>query len=392
MSTPSPQPSSSTRLTTSPSGRGSQSTDVIIIGGGVIGCSIAYYLAKAGVKSLVLESGELGGEASKAAAGMLAPLSHTTGPSPFLDLCIAGLYSFKGLPEELKDASGIDIEYIPHGIIRVAFTEEEKTHLETLLEWQAESGLEVRWLDSEELRDLEPALSPDIVGGLYSPEEHQVRGARLVQAYAQGAANLVGRFRERSSVIGIIDQNHKIAGVRTSEGEIYTDKVILATGAWTGLYEGLLGVNLPVFPVRGQTVLLHKTPSPIKHSIASSQGYVVPKVDGSLVVGATVEKVGFDKRLTAAGVVSMTEVASSLIPELADAEFLGGVAGLRPSTKDGMPVLGAVPGWEGLDIASGHFRDGILLSAITGKLMTELITTGYTSIDPAPFSPKRFMI
>ncbi len=368
----------------------SEKSDVIIVGGGVIGCSIAYYLAKAGIKSLVIEHGRLGGEASQAAAGMLAPLSHTQGPSPFLDLCLAGLHSFRGLDEELRDASGVDIEYVAHGIIRVAFTEEEKSQFKTLLEWQSESELEVRWLDPEGLRALEPSLSPNIIGGIHSPQEHQVRSIRLVQAFAQAAANLGGTFKERTAVTGILNEDRKIKGVSTYEGEIRADKVILASGPWTSQYEDLLGMRLAMFPVRGQTVLLHKIPSPIKHSVTSSKGYIVPKVDGTIVVGATVERAGFDNRLTAAGIAAITEIGSSLAPELADADFVGGMVGLRPGTTDGMPILGSVPGWEGLYIASGHLRDGILLSAITGQLMAELITTGYTSVNIAPFNPVRF--
>ncbi|MSQ14591.1 MAG: glycine oxidase ThiO [Dehalococcoidia bacterium] len=368
-----------------------QRADVIIVGGGVIGCSIAYYLGKAGVKAMVLESGELGGEASKAAAGMLAPLSHTTGPSPFLDLCMAGLRSFKDLPDELREASGIDIEYIPRGIIEVAFNDEEKKRLKRLLNWQVESGLEIEWLDTKELRAIEPALSPDIIGGMYYPEEHQVRATRLVQAFAHGAAKHGAGFKERSAVIGIIEHGHRVEGVRTTGEEFYADAVVFATGAWTDLYEGLLQIKLPVFPVRGQTVVLRKIPSPVRHSIGSSRGYLVPKVDGTIIVGATVEAMGFDKRLTAAGIASMLEIAPRLIPELADADFLGGVVGLRPGSSDGLPILGQVPGWEGLYLASGHGRDGILLSAITGKLISELITRGDTAIDLAPFSLARFM-
>lgn len=368
----------------------SETADVIIVGGGVIGCSIAYYLAKSGVKATVLDQGQLGAGASNAAAGMLAPFSHTHGPSPFFDLCISGLSLFKGLPEELRESSGIDIEYISRGIIKVAFTEEEEEQLKTPLGWQQESGLEVRWLDSLQLRSIEPALPETVRGCVYSPEEHQVQSPRLVQAFAQAAARQGASFREGAPVTGLVTKGSKVTGVRVPDGELHAGHVVLATGAWTGLYEGWLGLKLPVFPVRGQVIVLHQLPTPVTHSVGCTLGYIVPKVDGSVIVGATVEHVGFDKRVTAGGVSSMMKVVPVLAPTLAAAEFRGASAGLRPGSADGSPLLGPVPGWEGVSVAAGHLRDGILLSAITGVLMAELITTGSPSTDLGPFSPGRF--
>jgi glycine oxidase len=364
-----------------------RSPDVIVVGGGVIGCAIAYYLACEGVRVDVLERGEIGGEASGAAAGMLAPLAEVEDAGAFQALCIESLRMFPALAATLREETGIDIEYLTSGILRVALDDDEERRLRELA--GRPGCLPLHSLQAEELRVFEPALSPEIRGGLYSPEEHQVNADRLVQAFAR-AAEAKGVALQRGRVNGLLTRgDHRVVGVRTANGDIIAGHVVLAAGPWTGRLAAPLGMDLPVFPVRGQMMALLSKSVP-RHIVWGSAGYLVPKANGLVFAGATVEKVGFRRRTTAAGLRSLAAMASSLAPRLGALSPVDSWAGLRPGSADGLPLLGPVPGWEGVSAATGHYRNGILLSPITGRLTTRAIVDGSADDSLAPFSPARF--
>lgn len=364
-----------------------RSPDVIVVGGGVIGCAVAYYLACEGVRVDVLERGEIGGEASGAAAGMLAPLAEVEDAGAFQALCVESLRLFPALASTLREETGIDIEYLTSGILRVALTDAEERRLRELA---ARPGcLPLHWLKAEELRAFEPALSPEIRGGLYSPEEHQVNADRLVQAFAR-AAEAKGAALHRGRVSGLlIPGDHRVVGVRTANGDIIAGHAVLAAGPWTGRLAAPLGTDLPVFPVRGQMMALPSRSAP-RHIVWGSAGYLVPKANGLVFAGATVEKVGFRRRTTAAGLRGLAAMASSLAPRLGAISPVDSWAGLRPGSADGLPLLGPLPGWEGVSVATGHYRNGILLSPITGRLIARSIIDGSPDEALGPFSPARF--
>jgi glycine oxidase len=365
--------------------------DVVVVGGGVIGCAVAYYLAQAGARVTLIERGEIGGEASGAAAGMLAPLGESPQPGPFLDLCLASFRLYPSLADALRDETDIDIEYLPSGILHVALTDDEERELRHRLEWQSTlgGGLPLEWVDGEALRLLEPRLAP-ARGALYSPQEHQVSAGRLTQALAQAAARRGTVLRQGAPVTGLLTNRRRVIGARTPSEKTLGDHVVLAAGPWMGAFARRLGVPLPVRPVRGQMLAFADFALPLRHIVWGEAAYLVPKANGFLFVGATVEDVGFRSTTTVQTQRRLRRGARELVPSLAYSEVASSWAGLRPASADGLPILGAVPGWDGLSVAAGHYRNGILLAPITGRLMAQLITEGKTEVSLAPFSAGRF--
>lgn len=368
----------------------SSDADVIVVGGGVIGCATAYYLSKEQARVVVLERGLIGNEASGAAAGMLAPLAEAHGPSPFLDLCLASHGLFPELKDVLKAEVGVDIEYVTSGLLRVALSEADAAELRSQIEWQETTGMGVRLIDGQAARGLEPLLSPRVRAAVYSPLERQVNPTRLVQGFARAAEARGAVIRQETAVAGLVRRGHRVTGVRLANETLSADSVVLAAGPWTNRLGAALGVPLPVKPVRGQMLALGGGPPPVRHTIWGPKGYLVPKLNGFVFVGATVEDVGYRKRTTARGLASLRRMGNTLVPALSYANHVDAWAAFRPGSPDGLPILGKVPRWEGLWVASGHFRNGILLSPITGQLMARSLLDGKPAEELSPFSPARF--
>ena len=362
---------------------------VLVVGGGVIGCSIAYHLAGAGVDVTVVERGKVGGAASGVAAGMVAALSEAIPVGHVLDLALESRrLLLEGLPQ-LQKESGIDVEYIPSGILHLAYTEEEETGLRARLKWQADLDMGVRWLSPEEARSIEPGIGEGVRGALYSPQEGHLNSRRLVRALAQGAARRGATFLQDTEVAGLLSSGDRITGLKLSSGDMEADWVVLASGAWAGQYGDWLGLDIPVRPVRGQIMAARILPAPISMGVWRGMTYLVPKADGSIVMGTTQEEAGFRDKATLQGIATILAGVIELVPAVAGAELHKIWAGLRPGSPDGAPILGAAPGWEGVLLAAGHFRNGILLSPVTGKLITDYITKGEEQ-PLLPFSLSRF--
>jgi glycine oxidase len=362
--------------------------DVIIVGGGVIGCSIAYYLAEAGVRVTILERGEVGGEASGASAGLLAPVEVSLGSGALHELCLASLRLFPSLAERLPEETGIDIEYLRSGVLRVALSESDVDELRELGEREPPGeGTEV--VGREVLRRLEPRLT-SARAGVYFPDLNQVNPHRLTQALAQAAVARGADLRQGVAVRGFVTSSSRVGGVRTSEGRVTAGQVVLAAGSWTEALGRGLGATLPVRPMRGQMLAYPNFSSPIRHIVFWHDAYLVPKANGFIFAGSTVEDVGFRSNTTTKGLSRLRRMASTLVPSLAYSEVASDWAGLRPASPDDLPMLGPVPGWEGLSVASGHFRKGILLAPITGRLIAQWLTEGRTEMPLEPFSPARF--
>jgi glycine oxidase len=356
--------------------------DVIIIGGGVIGCAIAYNLARAKVKTLVIEKAStVGREASWAGAGILT--SHASTREPYPELCRASLALYPALAEELKEHTHIDVEFIRSGSISVCFDEKEQQGLVGLATRRTERGFSAEVLTAVEALELEPHLSNSVIGGVRFPHDAQVRNPKLVKALATGAAQLGTEFRFGNPVTGFHRQNDRMTGVFVNGETISAETIVIAAGAWSGKIAALLGYELRVEPARGQIVLADTMPPILKHVINGLGIYLVPRSDGKILIGATVEFVGYDKRTTLEGVQQMIDAGVALMPALAEKSFAQTWAGLRPYAKH--VCLGKVPGFDNVIVASGHFKNGILLAPITGQLICELITTGETSLSLEPF-------
>src|SRR2546421_1293477 len=369
-------------------------TDVVIIGGGIIGCAIAYHLCKLGVEVTVVDAGEIGAEASSAAAGLLAPLGSLAGPGPLADLLLASCSMFPALVPELEEASGVSLAYERSGSLRVARNPKNVANLRKRMKAWQPLGLEMQWLTGDEARQREPLLAPDTTAAIYAPEESQIKAPQVVKAFAQAAAKLGAKLWPHNKVIGMEFRQNKVTKIRFARGEeIVCRHVIVATGAWTGDLEAMLDISLPVAPQRGQILSL-KQPVPslpsLRHIIFGEAIYLAPKNDGTIVVGATKEDVGFEKQLTASGVAWLLTTAERLLPGLAGATIDQMWSGLRPKTPDYLPILGKAPNWQNVTLAAGHGSIGIALSAITGWSIAELVTTGNGPEMLVPFSVERF--
>lgn len=363
--------------------------DVCIVGGGVIGCSIAYYLAKQGLRPLVIEKNTLGSQSTQAGAGMLGAQVEMDAPSPLYTLGIASRHLYKELAIELKDLSGVEIELQTSGILRLAVSEEDRTDLLTRQQWQAETGQKTEWVEDDDLRRDFGNLFGPTFGALFLPDDHQVRNLALVNSLAVAATRLGASFLEHTEVIGFLRQGNRITGVETPTGKFETDRVILAAGAWSGILGKLAGFDLSVFPVKGQAVLA-RTLAPVTPFTVFTHGtYMVPKINNQLYIGATMEQAGFDQSPSLQGISRILSDAIRIMPPLAKLGMDKNLVGLRPGSSDGLPFIGEVPGLDGILVASGHFRNGVLLAPITGQIIAGLVTDHKSAFDLSPFSLAR---
>jgi len=362
--------------------------DVAIVGGGVVGCASAYFLARAGVRVCLLERASIASEASGAAAGMLAPLAEAESEGPFLRAATESLARFEALSADLHERTGIDPEYRESGIVRVARSEAECASLRRALAQGHALGAE--WLDPAELGAAVPGVMEGLRGGLWSPREAHVRSPLLVRAYARAAEQLGATIETGVPVHALRRDGDRITGVETADGPRHAGQVLLCAGAFA---PGALGdepalASLPIRPVRGQLVIVEAPAPGFAPILWGPDGlYLVPKADGTLVVGATTEDVGFDCRVTAGALRDLLARAAALLPAVAHATFRAAFAGLRPGTADQLPLIGPVPGLPGLAIAAGHYRNGVLLSPLTGAWVADGLT-GKGWAEPA-FLPER---
>jgi glycine oxidase len=362
---------------------------ILIIGGGIIGCACALELAKAGCAVTVLERATPGAEASGAAAGILAPLGDTV--TPLATLAIESWRRYPQVVEELRERTGIDVEYVTRGTIYPLSTADDVRAAEARLRhpWAREVGIEA-W-DAVDVRSREPALATSVRGAMFVRGDHWVNNERLVVAYAQaavaaGVAMMTGAAASRV----IVEDGHARGAI--VDGEPYeADAVLLAAGAWTGDLATTFGARLRVEPRKGQMIALHHVPTIVSHAIHAPDVYVIPRASGEVLIGATVEKAGFQRAVTASAVATLLASAISIVPGLAPLPISRTWSGFRPWAPDALPVLGPWPGIAGLFVATGHYRNGILLAPVTARLMTEWMTHGTPSLDVKDFLPNRFI-
>ena len=369
-----------------------QATDVAIIGGGVIGCSIAYQLSKVGVQVSVIEREEIAAEASKAAAGLLSPAEVLTGPNTVADLFLASWSMTAEVVAEIEAASGVQVEYFQTGALHVLQDADDQTVLKRYAEiWQTQ-GAGVTWLTGDQIYEYEPLLDRILDAALYVSDTVSIRPRLMTRAYAEAARKFGASFFEHTEVTGFQQRSDRVIGVQTAHGRtIPCDCVVVAAGAWSEQVGNWLGLDIPVFPARGQILSLRQPSTPLKHTIIGNGVYIVPKVDNTIYVGATIEQAGFDKSNTAGGIARLLSNAIQLVPELEHAKIVDIWSGLRPWSRDSYPILGKAPGWENVILATGHGPGGFELSAITGRAIAELITSRLTPALIEPFGLERFM-
>jgi glycine oxidase len=361
--------------------------DILVIGGGVIGCAVAYELSKKQATVVLVERGEIGQEASSAAAGMLSPMLEPEGDDGFARLCLQARSLFPDYLEELGECTGVPIEWHHDGWLYLPMSEEEAFNIQ---EQNQNAGPSTRLLSRQEVREMEPHAAWFPGPALYSPDPAHLDNAGYTRALAE-AAKLGGvEVRTHEEIDRLLVRGDTVYGARTSRGEIHAAQVINCSGAWASHLSPSPESHLPVVPVRGQMLSLTTETPLVRRLVCSKDCYLVPRDNGQLLVGATIERVGYDKRNTADAIQKLTRGALDLCPDLKSATFSRMWAGLRPGTPDSLPILGIDPAWKGLIHATGHFRNGILLSALTGKIMAELVIEQRSTIPLDQFSPARF--
>jgi glycine oxidase len=367
----------------------SSSFDVAVVGGGVIGLTIAWRAAGRGLRVVVLERDQLGAGASQVAAGMLAPVTEATLIEQ--DVLRLGLASAEAYPQfvhELESVSGLDVGYLAWGMLMVARDRDEAEALERELEMRQRLGLSVERLLPSQARELEPALAPTVRLALKVSGDHAVDPRKLTAALvrALGAAGV--ELRTATPVTAVAD-----GGVRLATGELVSaDQIVIAAGSWSDALEGIPEhARVPIHPVKGQILRLHDPAGPgiVSRVLRMTSGYLVPRGDGRYVLGATVEERGYDTTVTAGAVFEILRDASEVIPGVSEFVIDEIIAGLRPATPDNTPALGpsAVPG---LHWAVGHYRNGILLAPITAEIVLAGLLGEELREVAAPFTPNRF--
>jgi glycine oxidase len=353
-----------------------RSYDAVIVGGGVIGLSCAWRAARRGARVAVVERSHPPAGATRVAAGMLAPVGELAfGEPELLKMTLAAAELYPNFVAELEAASGVSTDYRRDGALHIALDRDEAAELRRVHQLQRLLGLGAEWLPPRRCRQLEPGLTPSFNGGVHAPEEASVDPRALAAALLgaleaeDGVELLIGTGVEATLLDG-----ERIAGVRTAAGkELWAATVILATGAWSAQADWLPdSARPPVRPVKGQILELRARDGapPCQRIVASERVYLVPRPDGRLIVGATVEEQGFDTAVTAGGVHELLREAYHLLPEVAEMELVEATAGLRPGTPDNLPLIGA-SGVDGLLWATGHYRNGILLAPLTANMLVE---------------------
>jgi glycine oxidase len=365
-----------------------KSSDVVVIGGGTMGCAVARVLARAGASVTVLERAVPGAEASSAAAGIIGAQGEADSPGPFLDLCLYSRSLYQGWADALRSETGVDVGYLRSGLLHVAHAEPEARILISRVEKQAALGLRAEVLDRKEVLALEPGVHPRVLGGVWFEEDGQVDPRRLVRALALSAQAGGARFHTGAVARRILHERGRVVGVDVDGEVIPAGAVVLAAGAWSSLVPGGLLPERAVKPARGQILALDTRPPVLRAVVYSSEGYVVPRPDGTVLVGSTLEMVGFKKAVTASGLAALTRIATGIAPALGEAEVTGMWSGFRPHTDDLLPLLGPTP-VGGLLLASGHYRNGILLTPATAEITCALVTGGKLPVDIEPFSIDR---
>jgi glycine oxidase len=365
-----------------------KSFDVAIAGAGLIGSSIALELAQAGLKVAMFDRGEPGREASWASAGILSPAPESPAMISMVPLAKASMNLYPALVANVEEISGEKVGFRPKGTIDVFFSKDAIADLSTLIALHHGMGLKAEPLRPEDARELEPSLSPELEAAALRPEEASIDNRALTHAMLSAAKKSGVEIFAGSKVTGIVQEGGRCVGLKLGSETVSAKWTVIAAGCFSAGIDGVKDFA-PVRPAKGQMVSLRADGLKIERVIWGEKIYIVPRNDGRVLAGATVEYVGFDKQVTAGGVEKILSAAIEVIPEFANARIEETWAGLRPDSPDHLPILGPTE-IDGLVIATGHFRSGVLLTPITARLVRQWITERSVEIDWDRLSPMRF--
>lgn len=364
---------------------------IAVIGGGIIGCLTALYLHRLGARPFILEKGQTGQESSWAGAGILCPIHPWLYPDSFTMLIDYSLTLYPDLAEQLQSDTGLSIQWSQCGLMIPIFADDRLNHTQQALAWSQRFGWQVEELDGYAARRAEPTIAADVTEALLWSQVGQVRNPRLLQAVRK-ALDLSGvQIHEQTEVISLMeDANGQILGVQLTNGERFeADAVLLAAGSWSGELAAQMGLDLSIEPVKGQIVLLRDRPGKMRAVIKHDDAYFVPRSDGRILVGASMERVGFQRGNTEEVVSSLMLATHRIAPGLKDAKVEQQWMGFRPGTADGLPFLGPVKNRPGLWVASGHYRNGVALAPGTAEIMSRWILGEKPKLDMFDFRIER---
>jgi glycine oxidase len=349
---------------------------VIVIGAGVIGAAIAEELAFRGARVTAIDMRSPGRGASQASAGLLAPYNEAQGHQALLDLCTASLDLYDDFVSRARERSGVPIEYAREGTLEVALTEEEAGRLAQMRDWLLGRGVACEWLEAARLREFEPALTASAVGGLLIPVHGFVGARSLVKALVQSARLHGAEFENPVEAIRVDPLGDEVE-VRSDARRLLADAVVVAAGSWSSRVRVAGQAALPIRPIRGQLLQLTWAEGPLpKRPVWGSRVYTVPWPPDTLLVGATVEDVGFDERSTVAGIRDLLAGVGELLPGAWQSSLAEVRVGLRPATEDGLPLIGPLAAGSRIHLATGHYRNGVLLAPLTAKKIADQIMAG----------------
>ena len=375
--------------------------DVVVIGAGVIGCSIAYYLAREGIKVALLERESFGSGSSAHATGFISLLGTEFTPGPSFQFGLESYREFPSLVAELEDATGMDLLYQRRPSLRLALEESEEQLIKDLMTWQQEH-VAMRWITSDDVHELEPRLTPSLIGAVYEDESAQLDSYRLNLALAAGAEKK-GTQTINRNVTGLLSEKNRITGVQTEQGDISCGTVVVAAGLWSPPFQRDLDFPVPVGALKGERLLLKYDGDPLQVLISSpKRGHMISRLDGFLSVGSTggrdydqdqlYQGADMDRIPTETARVEIMQRAIDVFPDLENAALVEQLAGSRPLSPDRIPIIGPVPGKEGVVLATGHTTKGIHLGPSTAKVVTQYIQGGCKQVPSSMelFLPERF--
>src|SRR5215475_11511428 len=367
-----------------------RSTDIVIVGGGIAGMTTAYYLAKSGVPSVVVERDAIGSHASGFAYGGLSPLSGFGIPGPQAEIAMESMRLHRELSKTLVDETGIDVDFRVRSSLALAFTEAEVRRLQAALPWQQEQpGYTVRWLDVAEARRVEPRIADETLGATLVEGGGAVEPYRLVLALTRAAEHLGVRVRH-GRAIGLRREGGRVTGVVLEREVLSCATAVLALGPWSAEASGWIGMPIDVRPLKGQILRLQAPGPPVECSVGWGHNYATTKTDGLLWAGTTEEEAGFDEETTVAARDEIGDALVRMLPAMADAQVVYQTACLRPLASDGLLLLGRVPGFDHVYMATGAGRKGILLGPGMGHAIADLVLGRDTRVALDAFAPGRF--
>ena len=366
------------------------SAEVVIVGGGIVGCAVAYYLTTLGVKPIVVEREGVASAASGFAQGGLYVMSGAGLDGPLYPLAVESLRLHHELYPALKEETGVDTLLASEPVLAAALSETDVAELQARGAWQREKGFTARWLDDKTVRELEPGIGPEVLGALVTDNMWVLESDVLTKAVMQAAVRRGAGLRI-GSVVGLEWEGDQVSGVRLADGVISCRNVVLAVGPWSAHLQEWIGVRVPVKPIKGEILRLRTERPPVQPHITWHDSYMVKKPDGLLWTGTTEDEDGFDVGPTEAAVQSIMAGAARIYPGITNATIEVHTACLRPVTPDNAPIIGPVPGAQGVYIATGGGRKGILAGPAMGKAVAELLVRGKTSLPAAPLGLERFL-